>query len=95
MVDLCFTRKHLEKKTWQTLTIASLALAAKHIEKDERKHYVKLLIEKSKLNIEAAAVVETENMLLKILNWKIPNFSVRHFLEGLLCIGFATDNDCV
>jgi len=40
-------------------------------------------------------VVEAENVLLRILEWKIPNFSVRHFLEGLLCIGFATEKDCV
>jgi hypothetical protein len=38
MVDICFARKNFEKKVWQTLTIACLALAAKHIEKDERKH---------------------------------------------------------
>jgi hypothetical protein len=38
MVDMCFTRHNFEKRLWQTLTIACLAIAAKHIEKDERKH---------------------------------------------------------
>jgi len=78
MVDLCFSRKNFEKKVWQTLTIACLALAAKHIEKDERKHYVKMLVEESKLSLERAAVAEIEGTALKVLDWKIPNFSIRH-----------------
>lgn len=78
MVDLCFARKHFEKKLWQTLTIACLALAAKQIEKDERKHFVKLLVEESKLQLERADVVELEQTILLTLEWKIPNFSIRH-----------------
>jgi len=54
-----------------------------------------MLIEESKLNLERSAVVESEHMILKLLEWKIPNFSVRHYLEGLLSIGFATENDRV
>lgn len=38
MVDICFAKCNFEKKQWQPLTIACLELAAKHLEKDERKH---------------------------------------------------------
>lgn len=96
MVDQCFIRQHFDKKQWQTLTIACLALAAKQIEKDERKHYLKILIEESRLtHIVRAQVAEAENLVLNLLDFKIPNFSIRHFLEGLLCVGFATQNDRV
>jgi hypothetical protein len=54
-----------------------------------------MLIEESKLAIERKAIVEIETQVLLLLEWKIPNFSVRHFLEGLLCIGFATSKDRV
>lgn len=54
-----------------------------------------MLIQESKLNIERATVVAAETAILQLLNWKIPNFSVRHFLEVHLCHGFATTNDQV
>lgn len=54
-----------------------------------------MLITESKLNIERATVVAAETAILQLLNWKIPNFSVRHFLEVHLCHGFATTNDQV
>lgn len=54
-----------------------------------------MLIQESKLNIERATVVAAETAILQLLNWKIPNFSVRHFLEVHLCHGFSTTNDQV
>lgn len=54
-----------------------------------------MLIEESTLNIERKSVVETEEQIIKLMNWKIPNFSVRHFLESLLSVGFATEEDRV
>lgn len=56
---------------------------------------MRLLVDESKLNISRAAVVEQENVVLPLLQWKIPNFSMRHFLEGLLCVGFAGRDDLV
>jgi hypothetical protein len=37
-----------------------------------------MLVEESKLQLERAAVAEIELTALKTLNWKIPNFSIRH-----------------
>jgi len=73
MIDQCFVKQNFDKKIWQTMTIACLALAAKNIEKDERKHYIRMLIEESKLNIERNSVVASETAILQLLNWKIPN----------------------
>jgi len=54
-----------------------------------------MLIEKSNLNIERTLVANIENKALKILEFRIPNFSIRHFLEALLCVGMATTEDKV
>lgn len=54
-----------------------------------------MLVEESKLNIERASVVDIESTILKTLDFKIPNFSIRHYLEVFLCIGFATQRDFV
>lgn len=71
MLDLCFIRKPLEKKLWQAVTLACLSLAAKHIEKDERKHYLKMLTEKakneSKLVLERKDIADAENIVLEAL----------------------------
>jgi hypothetical protein len=95
MIDLCFNQNKFEKKQWQVITICCLAIAAKHIEKDERKHYYKMLLKESKLDIERTTFVTMENYILKLLTWKIPDFSVRHFLEVHLCNGFANSKDTV
>lgn len=77
------------------MTITCLELAAKHIEKDERKRYIKQMTEESKIVINRQDVTDLENRVLQLLEWKIPNYSVRHFLEGLLCVGFANTKDKV
>jgi len=37
-----------------------------------------MLVEESKLSLERAAVAEIEGTALLVLDWKIPNFSIRH-----------------
>lgn len=52
-------------------------------------------LKESKLTLSAHDVVEAELLIMELLNFKIPNFSLRHFLEAQLTVGFSTEDDYV
>lgn len=53
------------------------------------------LVAETKIALQRKDIVDLETHVLRLLDWKIPNFSVRHFLESLLCVGVATSSDQV